>query len=293
MNGGFEYREQIGPREAGRTVLDHLARRYRHSSATTWRQRIAAGEVTRDAAAAGPDDVLGAGQWLAWRRPPWNEEPVPHAWAMLHRDADLLAVAKPRGLPAVPAGGFLEHTLLHLVTRAHPEAAPLHRLGRGTSGVTVFSRAPGARRTLSAAWAAGGVEKTYRALVEGVPKAAFRVEAPIGPVPHPRLGSVHAATPGGKPAVSDVRLLEARDDRALVEVRIATGRPHQIRIHLAAAGHPLTGDPLYLAGGAVRDALPGEGGYWLHAACVRFAHPRTGAPLALECVPPPPLRTRA
>src|SRR6185295_14486789 len=103
----------------------------------------------------------------------------------------------------------------------------------------------------------------------------FRIETPIGRVPHPRLGEVHAASSAGKRALTDVRVLRAADGQAIVEARIATGRPHQIRIHLAAAGYPLVGDPLYGAGGVPLEspALPGEGGYRLHAQSLAFAHP--------------------
>jgi 23S rRNA pseudouridine1911/1915/1917 synthase len=284
----------VGPHAAGQTVLAHLADRYRHSSEARWRQRLLAGEILLDGTPAGPADVLNVGQSLVWRRPPWQEPPAPLSFALLYRDEHLLAVAKPRGLPSIPHGGlFLTHTLVHQVRRRWPEATPLHRLGRGTSGLLLLARTPHARRRVTAAWREGRVEKCYRALVHGMPdKEAFTVDTPIGPVPHPRLGRVHAATTAGKPSVSHVRRLAAKDGQALVEVSIPTGRPHQIRIHLAAAGHPLVGDLLYAVGGVPRDdpGLPGEGGFWLHSHRLRLPHPATGQPLALECPPPPLLR---
>ncbi len=292
MNSGFEYREQIGPGEAGRTVLDHLTRRYRHSSEAAWRRRIADGEVRLSGLTAGAADILRPGQMLVWHRPPWEEPSVPLAFAVLHRDEHLLAVAKPRGLPSIPNGGFLTHTLLHLVRRLHPEATPLHRLGRGTSGLVLFARTVQARRTCLAAWRNGQVEKDYRALVSGVPAwTEMSIDVPIGPVPHPRLGSVHAASSGAdaKPALTQVRVIAVRSEAALVEARILTGRPHQIRIHLAAAGHPLLGDPLYVAGGRPADepGLPGDTGYWLHAWRLALTHPAGGERLALTCGLPP------
>jgi 23S rRNA pseudouridine1911/1915/1917 synthase len=195
-------------------------------------------------------------------------------------------------LPTVPNGGYLEHTLLQAVRRVHPEATPMHRLGRGTSGVVLFARTEDARRSVAAAWRAGAVEKEYRALVEGVPaQTAFAIDTPIGPVPHPMLGRVHAADARGKPSRSHVEVLAARGDKALVSVTIATGRPHQIRIHLAAAGHPLAGDPLYVHGGAPRpDVLPGAGGYRLHALRLALDHPAGTGRIEIACAPPPELR---
>lgn len=289
LNEGFEYAEQVGPEAAGRTVLDYLAGRYRHSARRVWEERIVRGEVRLRGGAAMLTDRLRCGETLVWNRPPWEEPAVPLAFAVLHRDEHLLAVAKPRGLPTMPGGGFLNHTLLHVVRGSFPEAAPLHRLGRGTSGVVLFARTAVARRVAAAAWRQGGVEKVYRALVTGVPeRAAFSIDTPISLVPHPRLGRVHAASPDGRSALSRVRVLEARGQHAIVEVTIPTGRPHQIRIHLAAAGHPLVGDPLYVAGGlpGPQPGLPGDPGYRLHAHRLALTHPATGAPLEVECAPP-------
>ena len=292
-NSGFVYRDRIGPDAGGQSVLAYLTGRYRHTPEAEWRSRIAAGEVWLEEAAAEPATLLRRGQSLVWRRPPWQEPAVPAAFAVLYRDESLMAVAKPRGLPTVPAGGFLEHTLLHLVRGSTPRAVPLHRLGRGTSGIVLFALTADARRAVSGAWREGRVDKTYRALVAGVPREdAFSVGSPIGPVPHPRLRLVHAASPRGKAALSHVRVLARRGDRAVVEVRIPTGRPHQIRIHLAVAGHPLVGDPMYGCGGTLlrEPGLPGDGGYRLHAHRLALDHPFTGRRLELECAPPEVLR---
>lgn len=294
MNSGYEYRERLGPEASGCSLLDWLVSRHRHSSATTWLARLDAGELLLDGVRASALDALRTGQSLVWRRPPWQEPPVPLGFAVLYRDADLLAVAKPRGLPSLPNGGFLEHTLLHRVRRLHTEAVPMHRLGRGTSGIVLFARTLAARRIVAAQWRSGAVEKEYRALVVGRPERnTFSVDSPIGLVPHPKLGHVHAAHPAGRPALSHVRVLAYAELGTLVSVTIATGRPHQIRIHLAAAGHPLVGDPLYVAGGVPGEtaALPGDGGYWLHAWRLGFRHPASGTSLALECAPPPILQT--
>ena len=122
----------------------------------------------------------------------------------------------------------------------------------------------------------------------------FVIDAPIGPVPHPLLGTVQAATEEGKPSHSLAMVLERRRDRTLFNVEIASGRPHQVRIHLAYAGHPLIGDPLYDAGGGLKHhpGLPGDGGYLLHAERLQFAHPSTGKRMTLTADPPPALQTR-
>ncbi len=295
MNAGFTYTEIITGRGAERALLDYLSERYRHSSRTAWEAHITDGLVLLDGHGARAEEILQRGQSLSWMRPPWEEPEVPMAFAVLFQDEDLLAVAKPSGLPTLPGGGFLEHTLLALVRRHYPGASPVHRLGRGTSGLVLFTRTPLASTDVLASWREHRVTKLYRALVEGhPPEDAFTITTPIGPVPHPTLGSVHAANAAGRPSTSHVHVLERREEVSLVEVHIETGRPHQIRIHMAASGHPLVGDPLYAAGGGLRPggALPGDEGYRLHALRLSLPHPRTEQVLELHCPPPPILRTR-
>ena len=294
MNQGYVYTERIDTRGAGRALLDYLVARYPHSGADAWRERIVAGQVRVGGRPASAEQVLARGDTLTWARPPWEEPAAPLSFEVLREEPAFVAVAKPAGLPTLPGGGYLEHTLLALVRARYPEASPLHRLDRGASGIVLFTRSGAAARAIAQDWRAGRVLKLYRALVAGRPaEDSFTVETPIGRTTHPILGAVFAASAAGLAARSEVRVLERRGGESLVEVRIATGRPHQIRIHLAAAGHPLVGDPLYAAGGGLREdaARPGAPGYSLHACRLVFAHPETGEAVDLSCPPPARLRT--
>ncbi len=295
LNRGFRYRERLGSAAEGRTLLHYLSERYRHSSPLEWQQRIEGGLVLVEGAPARVDRALAAGETLVWNRPPWREPRAPTSFAVLYEDEDVLGVAKPAGLPTLPGGSFLENTLFERVRRRYPGASPLHRLGRGTSGIVLFALNSAARRALTRSWE-NEVERNYRALVTGrFPPGETILEHRIGLVPHPLLGSVHAVSATGKRARSRVLLLEHREDRSLVEIEIETGRTHQIRIHLAAAGHPLVGEPLYPTGGVPppeASALPGSTGYHLHAHRVRFPHPRTSKEVVILCGPPPLYRAR-
>lgn len=329
-NGGHTYRDRVGPDAAGLSVSAFYAARYRHSGEAVWRQRLAAGEIVWNGQRLRADGPLAAGDRLAWHRPPWQEGAVPALPSPLFDDGDLLVFNKPSGLPVLPAGGWLEHTVLGQLQRLVADGAldaaagqprPVHRLGRFTSGLLLCARSTASRARLSAllrestAQSEGtapiGCRKTYRALLQPpvpgspllalAPTARLDLTTPIGRQPHARLGTIwaaaspaatapaHAAGPA-LAARSSLTLLEQRPQAWLVAVTIATGRPHQIRIHCAAAGAPLLGDPLYGPGGHAHDrALPGDGGYHLHAH--RLQVPAADGPLlGLEAPLPDLLR---
>lgn len=290
LNQGYVYTEQLGARARGQTALSYLAASWRHSPLSVWQERLARGEVTIEGEVIGPETPLRPGQRLAWARPPWEEDDVPLEFDVVYEDASLLAVVKPSGLPTIPSGGFLMHTLLHQVRKRWPHASPVHRLGRATSGLVLFSLDPAAAAVIQQVWGTPVVTKRYRALGSGIAaQDRYAITAPIGLVPHPRLGDVHGVTVSGKHAASDATVLERRSDSTLFDVDIHTGRAEQIRIHLAFIGHPLVGDPLYAPGGLpleIDPGLPGDGGYHLHAMELVLPHPITGTRLELRAPVP-------
>jgi 23S rRNA pseudouridine1911/1915/1917 synthase len=290
LNRGYAYSTVISSKYQGRTLLAHLASLYSHSTAQAWRQNLDNGEVTLDGVTAKGDEVLTAGQTLIWNRPPWIEPDAPQHFEVLFEDVHLLAVNKPSGLPTLPGGGFMENTLLRLVQKRTPDANPVHRLGRATSGIVLFAKTAQASSQLTANWNTPKVQKVYRALAQGIAEHdAYEILTPIGLVPHPIIGSVWAASPGGKPSKSLAKVLSRTENTTIFEVGLYSGRPHQIRIHLASIGHPLVGDPLYGPTGQpleTRPGLPGDGGYLLHAQFLKFDHPITGEEITLQAAPP-------
>ena len=165
LNRGFAYRAQIGPEAAGRRVGAWLAATYAHSSAADWAARLAARGRSRSttpsllATRRCAPDRSWSGSVRRGTNPTCRSPST-----SIHEDADLLAVSKPSGLPTMPAGGFLDHTLLALVRARFGDAHPAHRLGRGTSGLVLFARTPrGRRRTRPRLAHAGGDEDLSRA----------------------------------------------------------------------------------------------------------------------------------
>jgi 23S rRNA pseudouridine1911/1915/1917 synthase len=291
-NRGYSYPDRIAPADEGLTVAAFYSSRYPHSTEAEWRRRIEAGQVLRNGLQASPDETLVRGDALLYHRLPWDEPAAPTDFGTLFEDDDVLVLAKPSGLPVLPGGFFLENTLLHRVRERYgPACSPLHRLGRGTSGAILFTRNRPSARALAKAMFERRILKIYLALASGTSMPdAFTVDAPIGPVPHTLPPTVNAFHPGGRPSTSRF------PDRgaSLLEVTIPTGRPHQIRIHLAFAGFPLVGDPLYQVGGRPRTdgvddewaATPGATGYLLHSWKIGFPHPTRGEDVEVVCPPP-------
>jgi 23S rRNA pseudouridine1911/1915/1917 synthase len=293
LNKGYSYREQLNIKALGHTVLSYLGCFYAHSEKQDWLGRLQRGEILLDDKTASGAELLKPGQMLIWNRSPWLEEDTPQTFDIIYQDAALLVVSKPSGLPTMPAGGFLENTLFSFVRKDFLSAQPVHRLGRGTSGLVVFSLTDEASKNLSKFWRSRDVEKHYRALASSsATQDEYMIDAPIGLVKHSKLGSVYAACETGKASSSLAKVLEKRDRDTLFAVQIFTGRPHQIRIHLAFIGYPLVGDRLYGIGGKPLEdaALPGEGGYLLHAERLVFLHPVSGVGLELRAPVPAELQ---
>lgn len=262
------------------SVLAYHVAHFRHSDEATWRSSIAAGRVRVNDRIAVAEERLGSGDRLEFRRAPWNEPPAPLAFGVAHEDEHVLVLLKPAGLQVLPAGPFHEHTLVRLVRRSAPgraESSPVHRLGRGTSGLILFGKTSAARAGLARQFREGRAQKTYLALAQGCAlPASCMARHPIGPV---AVGPWHtyAVAPDGKPALTRLRVLarDASHSCSLVAAQPITGRPNQIRIHLAACGAPLVGDPVYGPGGLPGQIPSAEGDYFLHAASLGFTHPET------------------
>jgi 23S rRNA pseudouridine1911/1915/1917 synthase len=300
-NRGHVYRSRVADEDAGRTVLAFHVARFRHSGEAAWRESIEVGRVLVNGRRAAADEPLRAGDELEFHRPPWQEPDAPESFAVAFEDEDVLVVVKPAGLQVLPAGPFTARTLLELVRTSSSEravAAPAHRLGRGTSGLIAFGKSARGRSSLARQFRERALVKTYLAWVEGARLAdSFAARQPIARIAHGPL-RIFAAAGQGKASLTRVRVLrriretahgdegEGAPERALVAAQPITGRPDQIRIHLAAAGAPIVGDPLFGPGGTPKsDVPPGAGGYLLHAAALSFAHPATGTRVRLRSLP--------
>jgi 23S rRNA pseudouridine1911/1915/1917 synthase len=210
-------------------------------------------------------------------------------FAVVHADDDVVVIDKPAGVVVHPGSGRSTGTLVHGLVARFPEIAGVgesdrpgivHRLDRDTSGLLVVARTEVARQGLVAALAARHVERIYLALVHGVPESdAGLVDAPVGrSARHPTRMAVTAR---GREARTGYEVLQRWPDPgcALVRCRLETGRTHQIRVHLAAIGHPVVGDDTYDGGRKRPVAVPR---LFLHATRLAFDHPVNGEHLTFE-----------
>ena len=302
---GPRIRFRVGEGEAG-TRLDAALAGLAGISRSQARRWIDAGLVCVEGADARASARVVAGQTIE-AAPPEPEpadvgaEPIP--LAVLHEDADLIVVDKPAGLVVHPApghpGGTLVNALLHHCGDLAGIGGVLrpgivHRLDRGTSGVMVVAKNDATHAALAHQFHDHLVERVYLAIVRGVPGAdEGREERAIGRHPRDRK-RMSVVTGSGRTARTAWRVRERFPgaDHALLEVRPETGRTHQIRVHLASAGLPITGDPVYgraKPGRRTRVPLALERPA-LHAAVLGFTHPRTGELVRFETEPPDDFR---
>ena len=303
-----------GDEDAGERLDRFLARRLAGFSRSRLKNLIEAGHVSAGGATlSDPSHRVKPGQAFVLKLPAVvSAKPEGQAIDLLivYEDADLIVVDKPAGLVVHPAPGNPDHTLVNALI-AHcgdslsgigGEKRPgiVHRLDKDTSGLIVAAKNDMAHRALAADFAARRIERTYQAVVWGIPvPREGEIEGAIGrhPVDRKRMAVVKR---GGKPALTRYRVIRALGPGAsLIECQLATGRTHQIRVHLAAAGYPLLGDPVYgretaerrsRLSGPGRSALAGLGRQALHAGTLGFLHPRTGEQLRFESPLPADIR---
>jgi len=233
-----------------------------------------------------------------------NAEPRPEdlPLTILFDDADITVLDKPAGMVVHPAAGHrtgtLVNALLHHVRGLSgiggvERPGIVHRLDRGTSGLMVIAKSDRSHRQLAAQFHDRTVIKEYLALVWGQPAAGLLMNQPIGRDPRQRH-KMSIRSVRGRAALTTVLAVEPYGAASLVRLRIGTGRTHQIRVHLAAAGFPIVGDAVY---GGVRARVPRDVAAvarltrpFLHAAHLAFAHPAGGRPLAFEAPLPADLQ---
>ena len=223
--------------------------------------------------------------------------------AVMYQDRALLLIDKPAGLVVHPGAGNAAHTLQNALLALDPKlalvprAGLVHRLDKDTSGLLVVARTPEAHTALVAALAARAITREYLAICSGVMTGGGTIDEPIGR--HRTQRTRMAVRADGRPSVTHYRVVRRFAAHTLVRVQLETGRTHQIRVHLAHAGFPLVGDPVYggrrrLPAGcppaltAALNAFPRQA---LHAASLKLAHPLSGKPMAWEAPLPPDMQS--
>ncbi len=307
MTGGArEERLLAEAADAGLRMDVFLSRRLPDLSRSEIQRLIRAGHVTADGRLVKASAVVTAGLDARVVVPPPDPalvEPEALPLQIVYDDADLVVIDKPAGMVVHPAPGHVRGTLVNALLHhvrglsgvgGRERPGIVHRLDRGTSGLMVIAKHDAAHRELSRQFRERTIVKEYVALVWGRMAAGTTMEQPIGRDPRDRrkMSSRAERSRAAATTVVEARTLGAV---SLVRVRIATGRTHQIRVHLSEAGHPVVGDALY---GGVRRRLPVSQAAlgrldrpFLHAARLEFTHPIDGRRLTFSAPLPPDLAT--
>lgn len=279
----------VAPERKPRPRLDHfLAEKHPEHSRRRWAEQIRGGKVRVNGKPVRPSVPLNSGDVIEAEPPAPDAKPVAVRMDLdiLYEDQDIVVVNKPPGLQVQPSRhearslvGALLAKYRRLPSQGGPERAGIvHRLDEGVSGVMVVARTEEAMIKLYKLFKFRLVEKVYRAWVHGEMKQPqMKIELPIAM--HRREWKGGVSKKRGKPAVTLVTRLKVEAGKTLVEARPVTGRPHQIRIHLAAVGHAIVGDATYGSPEAMDRIL-------LHAARISFVHPGSGRKVTFEAPVP-------
>jgi 23S rRNA pseudouridine1911/1915/1917 synthase len=249
---------------------------------------IAAGDVLVDGQAGAKSDRMQAGSWLEVTLPAPPSAPVPRpqpvpGMSILYEDDDIVVVDKPIGVAAHPTPGWTGPTVLEgLLGAGHTIATSgaaerqgiVHRLDANTTGAMVVAKSEVAYSRLKRAFKERTVDKRYHALVQGLPDPLRgTIDAPIDR--HPSGDGRWAVVAGGRPSVTHYDAIEAFRAVSLLDIKLETGRTHQIRVHMSAVRHPCAGDLAYGADPTLAARL-GLSRQWLHAVRLGFEHPADG-----------------
>jgi len=256
------------------------------------------GHVRLDSRAARPKQKIWGGERIELHAQPdptetaFRAEPI--ALEIVYEDEELLVINKPAGLVVHPGTGNWQGTLLNALLHhapqlaAIPRAGIVHRLDKDTSGLLVVAKTLRAQTELVRQIQARTVKREYLAVVHGVVRLDGEVAAPVGRDPRSRTRMAVVGT--GRPSLTRYKVARRFADATLLECSLATGRTHQIRVHMQSLGHPLVGDPVY--GGKRRGESKAIGlrRQALHAARLEFSHPISGARRRFTAPPPADLR---